>query len=37
MESGFAKQTYVFLAGLAATLAAAMTPIYLALFAGLGT
>ncbi len=36
MKSGLATQTYVILAGLAATLAAAMTPIYLALFTGLG-
>ena len=33
---GLAKQTYVILAGVAAALAAAMTPVYIALFAGLG-
>ena len=35
-ERALRRQTRVILAGLAATLAAAMTPIYLALFAGLG-
>ncbi|MXV90522.1 MAG: hypothetical protein F4121_02940 [Acidimicrobiia bacterium] len=35
MKSDLAKQTYIVLAGVAAALAAAMTPVYIALFTGL--
>ena len=34
MKLGLARQTYVVLAGVAAMLAAALTPIYLTLFSG---
>ena len=34
IERALARQTYIFLAGVAATLAAAMVPIYIALFTG---
>ncbi|MXZ31311.1 MAG: hypothetical protein F4Z22_10855 [Acidimicrobiia bacterium] len=36
LKLGLAKQTYIVLAGVAAVLAAAMTPVYIALFAAFG-